>query len=65
MVIVKPLFWYVSVLLIRYHSGLLGLVFLLARQEAEAEGKTEMVEMFTDVHILQTMSDIFFGKFNK
>ena len=38
---------------------------LLARQEAEAEGKTEEVEMFTDVHILQTMSDIFFGKFNK
>ena len=38
---------------------------LLARQEAESEGKHAEVSMLSDVHVLQIVSDIFFGRFEK
>ena len=37
---------------------------LLARQEAEAEGKQEEAEMLSSPYVIQIMSDIFFGMYN-
>ena len=34
---------------------------LLARQEAEADGKQEEAEMLSSPYVIQIMSDIFFG----
>ena len=38
---------------------------LLARQEAEADDKQEDVDMLSNVHVKQIVSDIFFGMFRQ
>jgi len=37
---------------------------ILARQEAEEEEEKGALEMLTETHIIQTISDIFFGLFS-